>query len=105
MTYYQRHLFFCVNQRDDGSACCANHGSNRMRDYAKDKAKRLGIHGPGQVRINKSGCMGRCAEGPVCVVYPDSVWYTYVDESDIDEIIQEHLIHGRIVERLRMEKK
>jgi (2Fe-2S) ferredoxin len=36
------------------------------------------------------------------VVYPDAVWYTYVDEADIDEIIEEHLQNGRIVERLRM---
>ena len=36
------------------------------------------------------------------VVYPDAVWYTYVDQSDIDEIIEEHLQHGRVVERLKM---
>lgn len=54
------------------------------------------------MRINKAGCLGRCDDGPVLVVYPDNVWYTYLDEEDVDEIINEHLLHGRIVERLRL---
>jgi len=52
--------------------------------------------------VNKAGCLDRCEEGPCVVVYPDAVWYTYVDKSDIDEIIEEHLVHGRVVERLRL---
>ena len=98
--YYRHHVFFCINQRVDGSACCANHGSVAMRDYAKRKAKELGIHGKGGVRINQSGCLDRCEEGPAVVVYPEGVWYTYVDREDIEEIIQEHLVNGRVVERL-----
>ena len=54
------------------------------------------------MRINKAGCLGRCDDGPVLVVYPDNVWYTYLDEEDVDEIIDQHLVHGRIVERLRL---
>ena len=54
----------------------------------------------GKVRINMAGCLDRCDEGPCMVVYPDAVWYTYVDRSDIDEIIDEHLKHGRVVRRL-----
>jgi (2Fe-2S) ferredoxin len=57
---------------------------------------------PGQVRINMAGCLERCEEGPVLVVYPQEIWYTYVDEEDIDEIISEHIQNGRIVERLRL---
>ena len=49
-----------------------------------------------------AGCLDRCEEGPCAVVYPDAVWYTYVDKADIDEIVEEHLKNGRIVERLRM---
>ncbi|HHJ20247.1 MAG TPA: (2Fe-2S) ferredoxin domain-containing protein, partial [Gammaproteobacteria bacterium] len=44
----------------------------------------------------------RCSEGPVVVVYPEAVWYTYVDHEDIDEIIDEHLLNGRVVERLKI---
>jgi len=54
------------------------------------------------VRINKAGCLGRCDNGPVMVVYPEETWYTFLDKSDIDEIVEEHLIHGRIVERLKI---
>ena len=47
-------------------------------------------------------CLDRCEQGPVIVVYPEEVWYTYVDQKDIDEIIDEHLVNGRVVERLRI---
>lgn len=100
--YYRCHLFFCTNQRTDGSACCQNYNAQAMRDYAKKRSKELGIAGPGGVRVNTAGCLDRCTEGPVCVVYPEGVWYTWVDREDIDEIIEEHLRNGRVVERLRI---
>ncbi len=100
MSYYRYHVFFCTNQRDDGSDCCQRFGAAALRDYAKRHSKELGLAGEGGVRINTAGCLDRCAEGPVIVVYPEAVWYTYLDESDIDEILSEHLQHGRIVERL-----
>ena len=73
-----------------------------MRAYAKDKVKALKLSGEGKVRINQAGCLDRCALGPVLVIYPEETWYTYVDESDIDEIVEEHLVHGRVVERLKV---
>jgi len=102
MSYYRYHVFFCVNQRDDGRACCASYGSRTMRDYAKDRIKSLGLNGQGGVRVNTAGCLDRCAEGPTMVVYPEAVWYTYVDKDDIDEIIERHLVGGQVVERLRI---
>ncbi len=100
--YYRHHVFFCVNQRDDGRACCADKGAQAMRDYAKQRIKALKLSAPGLCRINTAGCMERCDQGPVIAVYPEGVWYTYVDQEDIDEIIDEHLVHGRIVERLKI---
>lgn len=100
--YYRYHVFFCTNKRDDGSACCANHDAQSLRDYAKSRVKALGLAGAGRVRINNAGCLDRCEEGPVIVVYPEGVWYTYVDKQDIDEIIQRHLIGGEVVDRLRI---
>jgi (2Fe-2S) ferredoxin len=73
-----------------------------MRDYAKGRVKALGLAGQGKVRINQAGCLDRCEEGPVMVVYPEGVWYTYVDGEDIDEIIEEHVRNGRVVERLKI---
>lgn len=100
--YYQYHLFFCVNRRPAGEPCCAALGAEAMREYAKARVKALGLAGPGRVRVNQAGCLDRCSEGPVLVVYPEGVWYRYVDEADIDEIISEHLQNGRVVERLRL---
>lgn len=102
MGYYARHLFFCCNQRDNGTACCNDHGAQALRDHAKARVKALGLNGAGRVRVNQAGCLDRCTEGPVLVVYPEEVWYTYVDQADIDEIIDRHLVAGEVVERLRI---
>jgi (2Fe-2S) ferredoxin len=98
-SYYRHHVFFCINQRPAGEACCANHGSPAMRDYAKQRVKELGLAG---VRVNTAGCMDRCNRGPVLVIYPEAVWYSYRDRRDIDEIIEQHLVQDRVVERLRI---
>ncbi len=102
MSFYKHHVFFCCNQRDDGRSSCNDHGSQAVRDYAKAKIKKLGLSGKAKVRINQAGCLDRCEEGPVLVVYPEETWYTFVDESDVDEIIQKHLIEGQVVERLKL---
>jgi (2Fe-2S) ferredoxin len=102
MSYYQRHVFFCCNRREAPETCCANHDAAAMQTYAKDRIRALGQNGKGMVRINKAGCLDRCDDGPVLVVYPDAVWYTYVDRADIDEIIDRHVLGGEIVERLRI---
>ena len=102
--YYRRHLFFCTNDRgtDAERPSCNQCGSAKLRDYAKARVKEMGLTGPGKVRINKAGCLDRCEEGPVCVVYPEAVWYTYIDEEDVDEIIDSHLKNGQVVERLKL---
>ena len=100
MSYYQRHIFFCLNQRENGEDACALHGAKSGFDHCKARIKAEGLAGPGGVRVNKAGCLDRCAGGPVAVVYPEAVWYTFVDADDIDEIVESHLKNGRVVERL-----
>jgi (2Fe-2S) ferredoxin len=102
MSYYKHHVFFCCNKRDPPEACCAARGAAEMQAYAKQRVKELSLNGKGNVRINKAGCLDRCEEGPVIVVYPEEVWYTYVDRHDIDEIIDSHVVHGLVVERLKI---
>ena len=107
MTYFKQHVFFCINQRENGESCCANLGSQRVRDYAKKRIKELSLDkdgGEGKVRINMAGCLGRCEHGPVIVIYPEETWYTYLDEEDVDEIIDQHLQQGKVVERLLIDK-
>jgi (2Fe-2S) ferredoxin len=100
MSYYERHVFFCLNQREGGEACCARHAAQDAFEHCKSRVKAEGLAGPGRVRVNRAGCLDRCAGGPVVVVYPEAVWYSYVDRHDIDEIVESHLKHGRVVERL-----
>ena len=100
MSYYKHHIFFCLNERDNGQASCLQHDAQAALDHCKARVKRLGLAGPGGIRVNKAGCLDRCAGGPVAVVYPDEAWYTYVDTSDIDEIVDSHLKNGVVVERL-----
>ena len=104
MPYYDKHIFFCVNDRgaDADRPSCNRCGASELRDYAKKRMKEMGMTGEGKVRVNKSGCLDRCEEGPTCVVYPEGIWYTYVDEEDIDEIIDSHLVKGEPVERLKI---
>lgn len=99
-SYYERHIFFCLNERTNGDACCAQFQAQQAFDRCKVQVKNGGLSGPGQVRVNKAGCLDRCAAGPVAVVYPEAVWYSYVDLQDIDEIVESHLKNGKVVERL-----
>ena len=114
MSYYERHIFFCCNQRE-GTERTEDVGIPRTemvlgkhsgRHALKQRVKELGLaegtEKRGRLRVNQAGCLDRCEEGPCVVVYPEAVWYTYVDRADIDEIVEEHLRNGRIVERLRI---
>jgi (2Fe-2S) ferredoxin len=100
MNYYKHHIFFCLNERDNGENACMQHGAQAGFEHCKSRVKTEGLAGPGGVRVNKAGCLDRCAGGPVVVVYPEAVWYSYVDTEDIDEIVDSHLKGGKVVERL-----
>jgi (2Fe-2S) ferredoxin len=100
--FFQHHVFFCINERNDGRACCADRNAQALQEYAKKRLKTLDMNGPGKIRINKAGCLDRCEEGPVLVVYPEGIWYTYIDEEDINDIVDSHLIAGKPVERLKI---
>jgi (2Fe-2S) ferredoxin len=102
MSYYERHIFFCLNQRDNGADACSVHNAQAGFERCKMRIKEAGLSGVGQVRVNKAGCLDRCAGGPVAVVYPEAVWYSFVDEADIDEIVESHLVNGQPVERLML---
>ena len=98
--FYKRHIFFCLNERKNGEQCCAQHQAQEAFERCKTQVKAAGLAGVGKVRVNKAGCLDRCAVGPVAVVYPEAVWYTYVDNADIDEIVESHLKNGNVVTRL-----
>lgn len=102
--HYERHVFVCVNQKNNGKKCCAEGGGLEAGSHLKKALVEKGYHGKGAVRVTQSGCLGRCAKGPGLVVYPEGVWYTYQTLADIDEIIEQHLLNGRKVTRLLMKE-
>ncbi len=86
-----------------GKKCCQQADAQSMCQLAKRIIKEKSLAGQGGVRVSSSGCMGRCAQGPTLVVYPEGVWYTYTDSNDILEIIESHIEGGHIVQRLLMD--
>lgn len=98
---YDVHVFCCINDRPAGHprGSCSSGGSVDLHKYMKIRSKELNIKG---IRVNKAGCLNRCELGPVLVIYPQAVWYRYDNEDDVEEILQTHIIGGRIIERLAL---
>ena len=99
--FYKTHIFCCTNKRDDANprGCCASKGAERLRNYIKDRCKELGIE---KTRVNSAGCLDRCELGPTMVIYPEGVWYRMDTIEDAEEIIQQHVLQGKRVERLAL---
>lgn len=102
MAGFEKHLFICTNERDDSASrpSCLSRGSKKLKGAFKDAIKAAGLKY--RIRANESGCLDQCEHGPVIVVYPEAVWYGFVRPSDVKEIVAEHLVGGRPVERLRI---
>lgn len=101
MAPFDKHIFICCNRREAGHprGCCDPTGSEALQKAFK---KAIAERGLKRVRANKAGCLDQCEKGPTVVVYPDTVWYGRVTEADVNEIVEQHIIGGRPVERLLM---
>jgi (2Fe-2S) ferredoxin len=99
---FRHHVFVCENRRDpsDPKGSCGAKGSEAIRAALKEEIARRGLKK--QVRANAAGCLDACAYGPSIVVYPEGVWYGHVRPEDVPEIVEQHLIGGVPVERLRL---
>jgi (2Fe-2S) ferredoxin len=99
---FERHVFVCQNVRPEGAPrpSCTSDGKSELHIELQQRTKAAGLSG--RVRINKSGCLDQCEHGPTVVVYPDAVWYGKVRPEDAEEIVTEHLVGGKPVERLLM---
>ena len=102
MPPFERHVFVCTNTRpqDAPRPSCNANGKSELHTAIQQLAKAAGL--APRIRINKSGCLDQCEHGPTVVVYPEAVWYGHVRPEDAAEIVNEHLIGGRPVERLRL---
>jgi (2Fe-2S) ferredoxin len=100
MPSFQRHVFVCINERpaDHPKGCCKARGGAEVRDALKLGLKTRGV--ASQIRANNAGCLDQCEHGVAIVVYPEQVWYGGVTVADVDELIEQHLLGGRLVDRL-----
>jgi (2Fe-2S) ferredoxin len=100
--HLERHVFICTNRREPGNpkGSCADKGGEAVRDAFKQQLHERGLKG--RIRANAAGCLDQCARGAAVVVYPEQVWYGGVTAADVPAIIDEHLVGGVPVERLRM---
>jgi (2Fe-2S) ferredoxin len=99
------HVFICTNERPPGHprGCCKEKGSERLVEAFKEELSRRGLKG--EIRAQRAGCLDTCEWGPSVVVYPDGVWYGRVREEDVATIVEEHLVNGKPVERLKIPGK
>jgi (2Fe-2S) ferredoxin len=102
MTHYKKHVFVCTNQKVNGKKCCELGNGSSFCAYLKQKVADLGLSGKDKIRVSASGCLGRCAEGPCLVIYPEGNWYTYRSQEDIDAIVKQHILDGEIIDRLKL---
>ena len=94
MGQYRRHVFICTS-----GDCCPFQGETEA--YGAYLRKKLAERGLAkEIRVNRSGCFSQCGHGPMIVVYPDNVWYAGVKESDLQEILDAHILAGKPVQRL-----
>ena len=102
MPFFEKHVFICTNRRDPGNpkGSCAAKGSEQVRERFKKEIHERGLKA--RMRANAAGCLDQCEAGCTVVVYPEQVWYGHVNPDDVNEIVEEHLMNGRPVERLRL---
>ena len=98
MDPYAYHVLVCT-----GGFCAPNRAGRALYSALPALLDRAGLlFGPNRVKRGEVPCLGVCSHGPIVVVYPEGVWYRYADKADIDAIIEEHLVQGRPVERLKI---
>jgi (2Fe-2S) ferredoxin len=93
---WEKHIFVCTNGK-----YCPEVDGDGLGVHAAFKRQVAAAGLKGRVRVNHSGCMDQCGHGPMVVIYPETVWYAGVQPADVEEIVREHLVGGKPVERLR----
>lgn len=97
---FDKHIFICTNQKAEGKACC---GEERGMELVRKFREGLTARGlKGNVRAQRAGCLDACDFGPSVVIYPEGTFYGHVTPADVEQILDEHVMNNKIVERLEL---
>ena len=98
MEPFRQHVFICTQGKPEGATSCPGNGSWRVLQALERELAGQGLDD--QVQVTTCGCLGLCDDGPVMITYPEGVWYHKVKEEDVPEIVNSHLLSGKVVSRL-----
>jgi (2Fe-2S) ferredoxin len=90
--YYEKHIFVCENKREIGKrVSCGHSNSTELRNYLKEQ---IALHiSPKKIRVNMSGCLDRCEQGPIVLSYPEGEWFCLKSKEDADRFIESYILN------------
>ena len=98
MLPFRKHVFVCTNSKPDDDGCCAARGSEQVLQKLRAEISTSKLQQ--EIHVTACGSIGTCGHGPNMVVHPDGTWYSGVNVNDVAEIVEQHLVAGKVVERL-----